>query len=333
MGLFFKAIRRALASSERWNQQGQTAILNVMIAVAVMGILMIPISQAFSQAQAWYSRFETQSRLTDIVGAITNAYIANTKQVEAQTGAVFALPLGTISPVIPQTLSGGTRLCLSTPSTFSPLATYTNLSSSLIYKDGFGKPMCIFISTQKSTTTQGQTVFYHNLAVVSAGRDGSISSATTLTASGALVTGGDDIGRLIDGSAINTANLNLTISRMSALITALQSYFYGRYQSNINRDTALDYFSNAFDTSGILPDTGGVAIAATAANFPAALGISGQGLQDAYGSTFTFDNSSSAVRSPSNPNGIAYTSQPFTANVCTTLPGGQALCQTALGSY
>jgi len=330
---FLPSIKECLKAKQDGRELGQTAMYSLLVAIAIFALFMLPVGEAFSNAQAFYSKLETQNRLSDIAGAVTNAYTANTKLVESQTGAVLALPLGTLSPVAPQVLSGGTRMCLSNSTTLTPLATYTNLSTSIVYKDGYGKPMCFLISSQLSTTTSGQTIYYHNIAIISAGRDGSIAPSTALTASGALVTGGDDQGRLIDGSSINSGQMAITLARMNALVSALQSYFYGRYQSNSNRDPSLDYFTNASDTVGIIPDTGGVPILATNANLLAALGLSGQALQDGWGNVFTFDNSSSLVRNPSNPNGVAYTNAPYTSQICTTLPGGQSLCLSALGSY
>lgn len=306
----------------------------IMIAIAVMGIMLYPVMQLAEGALKHYTRLETENRLKDLKAAITKAYSEDLKVAEANTGQVLALSGGTISQVAPADFgANGSRVCNSNSATFVPLGRWLSGSPSKAYLDGSGLPLCVFITPQLTTTINNVSVKYHVIAIVAAGRDGYVDTGTTLNSTtGVLTLAADDRGVVIDGKQLAGDKFNLTVTRMQAIVSALNTYFTNRFMGNPTRNIALDYFTAASDTSGLIPDTAGTAKGMDALGITSALGLSTLDITDGYGQFFLLDNSSAAVRSPSNAN-TNLQSPPFTAQVSTTLPGGTTLSMSAIGSY
>jgi len=318
----------------RFSGQQGFSLIGIMIAVAVMGFMMIPITQLAEGALRHFTRLETENRLKDIKAGITKAYTEDIKLAEGSAGQVLTLSGGTISQVMPADYGGnGSRVCSSDSNTFAPVGRWLAGSPSKAYLDGSGLPMCVFITPQLTTTINNVSVKYHVVAVVAAGRDGYVHPGTTLSSTtGVLTLASDDRGVVIDGKQLAGDRFNLTLTRMQAIVGALNTYFTNRFMGNASRNIGLDYFTTASDTTGLIPDTGGTAKGMDTLGITTALGLSTTDITDGYGQYFLFDNSSSAVRSPSNTNANLQ-SPPFTAQVSTTLPGGTTLSMSAIGSY
>lgn len=309
-------------------------LLEILIAVAVLGALLIPIMNLAEGALRWTTRLETENQLKDLKAGITKAYTEDLKLAEGSTGQVLTLSGGTISQVLPADYGGnGSRVCSSNSNTFVPIGRWLAGSPSKAYLDGSGLPLCVFITPQLTTTINNVAVKYHVIAVVAAGRDGYVNPGTSLSnTTGVLTLASDDRGIVIDGKQLASDRFNLTLTRMQAIVGALNTYFFNRFMGNASRSIALDYFTAASDTTGLIPDTGGTAKGMDTLGITSALGLSTTDITDGYGQYFTLDNSSSAVRSPSNANANLQT-PPFTAQVSTTLPGGTTLSMSAIGSY
>lgn len=327
------ATDRSNRRAKRHAERGFT-LTEIMIAIAVLGLLLIPIMNMAEGALRWSTRLETENRLKDLKAAITKSYTEDLKLAEGSTGQVLALSGGTISQVLPADYgANGSRVCNSNGNTFLPLARWLSASPSKAYLDGSGLPLCVLITPQLTTTINNVPVKYHVIAIVAAGRDGYVDPGTTLNSTtGVLTLAADDRGVVIDGKSLATDKYNVTIARMQAIVGALNTYFTNRFMGNPTRNTALDYFTAASDASGQIPDTGGAAKGMDTLGITTALGLSATDITDGYGQYFLLDNSSSAVRSPSNPSANNQ-SPPFTAQVSTTLPGGTPLSMSAIGSY
>lgn len=320
----------------RFNRRTEAgfSLPGIMIAIAVMGIMLYPVMQLAEGALKHYTRLETDNRLKDLKAAITKAYSEDLKVAEANAGQVLALSGGTIAQVTPADYgANGSRVCSSSSATFVPLGRWLSGSPSKAYLDGSGLPLCVFITPQLTTTINNVSVKYHVIAIVAAGRDGYVDPGTTLNSTtGVLTLAADDRGVVIDGKQLAGDKFNLTVTRMQAIVSALNTYFTNRFMGNPTRNIALDYFTAASDTSGLIPDTAGTAKGMDTLGITSALGLSTLDITDGYGQFFLLDNSSSAVRSPSNAN-TNLQSPPFTAQVSTTLPGGSSLSMSAIGSY
>lgn len=306
----------------------------LMIAVTIMGLMLVPIMELGEGAMRYYARLETENRLKDLQSAITQAYSQNMSVAENTSGQSLTLLTGTLNQVLPATYAGGTsRVCASNSTTFQMFGQWLKTSPSKAYTDGTGLPLCVFITPRLTITINDINVMYHVIAIVAAGRDGYVSTATTLNSStGVLTLGGDDRGVIIDGKQLAVDKYTITVQRMQAIVNALNTYFTSRYMGNSSRNTSIDYFTALSDTSGIIPDTGGSMASMYSLGIAANLGLSKLDIIDGYGNYFLFDNSSSAVRSPSNSN-TNMQSPPYTAQVSATLPGNRTLTMSAIGSY
>jgi hypothetical protein len=308
----------------------------MMVAVALMALLMIPLSNMLSPALDMRAKVETDTRLELLKQAALGAYRSELAAVDAQTGAVMTLASGSLTPVA----ANAAGACPSTNTTFAPLAPYLQMSSTEAYKDGWGQSLCLLMTTRQSGTHAGVTFWYHNYAFVSPGRDGAIDAGTSLSAT-TFVTGGDDKGAFIDGRLLVATQVEATLAQVKRASDAVHSYFNARYLSNSDRDTAINYFARTnrsgsatgeFDVSGALPSTGGSAVAMTSNGIMGVLGLTVLDVTDPWGGVLQLDNSSDSVRTPEN-NNASMRSPPFSARVITTLPGGATVMRTAVGTY
>jgi len=308
----------------------------MMVAVALMALLVLPLSQMLSPALDLRAKVETDARMDLLKTAALGAYKSELASIDAQSGAVMTLLDGTVSPVGPNAAGA----CASTLTTFAPLQRYLQMSSTDAFRDGWGQGLCVLITTRQTGTQSGISYQYHNFAFVSPGRDGAIDAATTLTGT-SFSLGGDDKGAFIDGRSLVASQVDLTLAQVKRAADAVQAYFTARYLSNSDRDTAINYFTKTsrtgatggeFDGTGALVTTGGAAVTMTANGISDALGLTVLDLTDPWGGVLQLDNSSDQVRNPENSTSTMRT-PPFTARISTTLPGGAVVVRTAVGAY
>ena len=308
----------------------------MMVAVALMAVLVLPLSQMLSPALDLRAKVETDSRLELLKTAAQGAYKSELASIDNVASAVMTLADGTLAPVA----ANAAGACPSTSTTFAPLQRYLQMSSTDAYRDGWGQGLCVLMTVRQTGTQSGVSYWYHNYALVSPGRDGAIDAATVLTGT-SFTLGGDDKGVFIDGRSLVAAQVDLTLAQVKRASDAVQAYFTARYLSNSDRDTAIDYFTKTsrtgatggeFDGTGTLLSTGGIAVAMTSNGIADALGLTTLDLTDPWGGTLQLDNSSDNVRSPDNSS-VTLRTPPFTARISTTLPGGASIVRTAVGTY
>lgn len=328
-------------------QRGFT-LVEILVALVLIGGLYAIVSDSFGPALAFRAEIETKEKQKDLRNAIHAAYKINALTVDAEAAAKldFGTATGVMEPALP---NGATKRCESTATTFLPVARFSGSSAGVIYRDGYGNPMCLFITPRQSLTVSGSTIYYHSVAVVSPGRNGVIDTGTTLdNTTGNLTLAGDDIGVLLDGRAMAQDRYQITIDSIRRAADAYQAYFSVRYQTDPARSISVNYFACGSDTTcppaapvpqwdagNGMPTTcaGPIAMFQTVGISPhAVLGLSESDVTDGYGNVLTVDNCGPSVRNPSNVNAAMQT-PPYTAVISTTLPGGGTLSQTAVGQF
>ena len=171
--------------------------------------------------------------------------------------------------------------------------------------------------------------------------DGAIDATTTLSPIGVLTLGGDDKGILVDGRSLMQDKVTQSLAVVNRAADAYQTYFNTRYLANTTRDISIDYFANSdrggnasssWDFGGAMPNTGGNAVNMVNIGAHSVLGLTLSDVTDSFGQVLLIDNSSDAVRNPQNGTGALQTPG-FTARISTSLPGGQTLSRTVVGSY
>lgn len=302
------------------------------MAIAILAVLTVAMMPVLQSATSLWGQFETRNRLADLSQAITAAYQESVPIAESGVDPSHALKLAT--GTLWQSAPNGNGWCTgTTAATFAPLSRYLKNSPGAVWRDGYSRPLCLLITPSQSLSYNGATLYYHTLAVVSAGRDGKISPTTMLSDAGDLTLGGDDQAVVINGRQMALAALQTTQAQMQKIVSAYQAYFQNRYLGNSARDASIDYFSNAWgDGSGTMPISAGYPLNVTWANFMTPLGLSASDITDGWGQVMLIDSASDAVRNPGNSN-PAMRTPPFTARIVTTLPGGQPYAQTVMGTY
>ena len=331
---------------QKYRSEGGFTLLEMLISIILLSILISLSTQAFDAGRRFYGKIQTTEILKNIQTGLQNAYSDNFSVMESNPGQVLTFT-NNVTPggpnlTINQSLRQSNKLCTGTnSSTFAPIAKYLANSYTQNYQDGYGEPLCIFITPQQQVVMNGITVNYHTIAIVSGGRNGTIDPATNLSANGVLTTVGDDVGVLIDGKGLAKNAIDITAKRLSVITSALEIFYAARYQVGAGRSPNIDYFANAsrtgaassnFDSSGPIPSTGGVALTLPQVNLNGLLALSMSDVTDGFGNLFLFDNSSDLVRSPDNAN-VNMTQAPYTATIFTNLPGGTVMSQTAVGAY
>ncbi len=325
------------SSSAASNLQRGFTLMEMMVAMTLASVLIVLISNATGPGITFFARIETDSRLKDLRVALTAAYNDNATKVDANPAAVFTTSAGTLTPLMPSV----NNLCVGTPTMFNAIARYLNTSASDVWHDGFGRSFCVYITPIQNITVNSITFNYHSVAVVSAGVDGAIDATTTLSPLGVLTLGGDDKGILIDGRSLMQDKVTQSLAVVNRAAEAYQTYFNTRYLANTTRDISIDYFastdrggnaSSSWDFGGAMPNTGGSAVNMVNIGAHTVLGLTLSDVTDSFGQILLIDNSSDAVRNPQNAIGALQTPG-FTARISTSLPGGQTLSRTVVGSY
>lgn len=283
---------------------------------------------------------DTRRRLEELRTAVESAYREHAAVVDAEAQPVFRLPSGTLQS---SAIDAATGRCLSDAATFAPLARWLAVSPGPAHRDGYGAPLCVFVSPRRGRAIGGVELHSHVLAVVSPGPDGRVEVGagcrTGLDEDGRLALCGDDEGVRIDGHAIAADLLARTLARLQLAADAYRGYFQARALADAARDIAVNYFASAaapagrWDTDGAISLSGcdGTAPRALADGAAATLGLSAADAVDAWGGALRLDNCSESVRSPRHPD-PARQLPPYTAAVLATLPGSVELRVSVLGS-
>lgn len=322
------------------------SLIEVAVTIILVGMLYGVMMEGFGPAIQFRAKIETEAKLKSLRTSLLTAYKDNMASVEAEPGQRLVFSSG---QAIDQQIPGANGRCVSTSTTFLPVARYLETSSTLAHLDGYNQPICVFITPRQTITVTGVALNYHSLAVISPGRDNQVDATTVLSVTGELALGGDDIGVLLDGRSFVQDQFQVTLDALRRTADAYQAYFQARYQADAGRSASIDYFSCGqancaaagdphWDTGGIMPSLGsggaGVAMdSAMAGGRPfEILGLSQSDVTDGYGGTLQAQNKGDLCRNPGNSNG-ALTAPPFTAVIYADLPGGTRVSQTVVGIF
>jgi len=247
--------------TSRRHQAGFT-LLESLVALAIITAISMVVLGALAPWIGFKQSIDTDRKLQDIKQGMLSYYDSTAMAIEAQAG-------GNFGPFV-RSAPDANRNCAEQTNAFTQVSGKFSESPQQLAKDGFGSPWCVFISNPLSETRDGVTLWYRNLAFVSAGRDSRLDVATTMDAAGNLVTGGDDTAMVVSGYDIEHAKLVETFRRMSRVAAMYETYFTTRFLAYPDRDITRYYFSTGggaagYDTTGAVGSTGGGWVAAASA--------------------------------------------------------------------
>lgn len=335
----------------RARQAGFT-LFEIILGIIVVTILTAIVSTAQGPALTFFGKTETDARLKDLRIAIENAYRENVNVVENvadpdTAGRGFKTPSGVIGELRP----GANGLCAENLAAFQALGPNLSTAGTLIIRDGFAHPFCIYISPRQSEVYEGADITYRTVAIVSGGVDGVVEPTTTLSDDGVLTLDGDDRGITVGGRKIARDLIDRANATLDRVAGAYSTFFTTRYLSSVSRDVGVYFFSapsasaaspDSYDVGSSMPSTDGAATADPAGGGSSAdmvtigahtvLGLTPRDVLDPYGRNVRIDNASPLVRSPAAASVDARVA-PFTARLAIITPGNRVLSRTVVGNY
>lgn len=344
------------------NSQKGFTIVEILIAMVLVTFLTMAALDMFGPWMLLKSKIDTDRKMQDVKTALTEAYRKNALSIDTNSGQSLVFSSGTFNTSTTTPVAGGGVTCTENAG-FDLLRNFLSNGVHDAVVDGFGSPLCVFISNRLKTTVDGVDINYHTVAILSMGSD-SVSNSTFNPATGELDVKGDDYGTIVNGFGIQYEGYTKTLDRMDKIANLYSSYFTARYLSSVSRDVSVDYFSTAYDPSGSVPSTntvsGNVLSWVPVRIALASLGASDMDSRTPYEDTSgylsgrnndifinNFDgcvpinpaascpngNAPSVdclcVRSPAN--GISI--PPYTAILSAQLPGGSIISKTVVGHY
>ena len=222
----------------------------VLIALTVVTLISFMVIGALGPWLGLKQRVDNDRRLQDVRQALYSLY--DTRAFEAELDASAAL-LGLRTSTV--TAPGNCQP--QDAQAFRQLTALMSGAGGQDAKDGYGNPWCFFVSAQIQRFVDGAPLFFHNVAVVSAGSDSLLSPETRMRADGVMEYGGDDNGVAVSGFDIQHPKLKETLRRLTRAANLYETYFSLRFISYADRDITRDYFSAPFDPSNPVPSTAG----------------------------------------------------------------------------
>jgi prepilin-type N-terminal cleavage/methylation domain-containing protein len=325
---------------KRRNQGGFT-LLELLISLAILTAISLSLLGFLAPWMAFKQKLDTDRKLMEIKALFTTVYERNAWMAETTDTATFKFSGGvlTTSPLT------SARSCVSQVASLQSLGSYFSDGLPRGEMDGYANSFCFLISPQLSLLKNGVNVYYHNIAIVSAGRDSALDANTMMDASsGSLTLAGDDTGVLINGYTIQEKKFRETEARLSRIASLYESYFTARFLANPSRDVMIDYFAKAnpagaWDSAGTVEGTTG---ALTPVSTP--LGQLGLGPEESYSSyesnnAIAVGNYDECVTQPTGTTCVRSSkgggAPPYTALLIAPLPGPTTnyLVKVATGNY
>lgn len=316
-------------------------LVEIIVALAILTLISAFMLNALGPWLSFKQKIDNDRKLMEVKTIFTTIYERNAWSVETNAGAVFTFSGGVLAN---SPMNG--NICVSQLAVLSGLSQYFSDGLPAGEQDGFGSPFCFLISPQLSQNMNGSTLYYHNIAVVSMGRDGKKNAGTAIdAATGALTLAGDDSGVLINGFAVQSRKYVETAARLDRVAKAYGQYFTTRFLANPSRDVYIDYFAQgnpAGNWDGTVPGASVWGTQGTFQDIYAHLGILGLSPEDgrsAWESNNTmyvgnYDETvpGTTVTVRSSAGGVA---PPYTAVLYAPLPGpaGTNLIKTVMGAY
>jgi prepilin-type N-terminal cleavage/methylation domain-containing protein len=328
--------------TKRRGQKGFT-LIELLISVAILTAISLNLLGFLSPWMAFKQKLDTDRKLMEMKSLFTTIYERNAWRVESNPASVFTFDGGFIS----HSIVTPTGPCPSLDAALLPLASYFSDGLPQGANDGYANPFCFLISPQLSMTKNGVNVYYHNIAIVSTGRNSSIDTGTGINpVTGALVLAGDDSGVLVNGYTIQDKKFRETEARLARIASLYESYFTARFLQNPSRDVMIDYFAReqggstaGWDSAGTIRGTAGVF--QPVSTWLGSLGLGPEEGQSAYETNnailvgnynecVTQATGTTCVRSSNG--GVA---PPYTAMLIAPIPGPTAtfLVKVATGNY
>lgn len=341
-------LRRSVRVVARARQTGFT-LFEVILGLIVVSILTAIVSTAQGPALTFFGKTESDSRLKDLRLAIENAYRENVNVVEnvadaATAGRVFKTPSGTITELRP----GANGLCAERLDAFRAIGPNLSTAGTLIIRDGFAHPFCIYITPRQAEVYEGADITYRTVAIVSGGVDGVVEPTTALSDDGVLTLAGDDRGITVPGRKVARDLIDRANATLDRVASAYSTFFTTRYLASVSRDVGVYYFSQSpagisdgYDENSPMPSTsgapadpagGGSSQDMVTIDAHTVLGLTPRDVLDPYGRNVRIDNASALVRSPAAAD-AQFQVAPFTARLAIITPGNRVLSRTVVGSY
>lgn len=316
-------------------------LIELLISLAILTAISLSLLSFLAPWMAFKQKLDTDRKLMEMKALFSTVYERNAWMVESAPSATFTFSGGALA----NSALTATRSCISQAGTLQALASYFSDGLPQGEQDGYGNPFCFLVSPQLSIQKNGVNVYYHNLAIVSSGRNSTLEPTTSISATGALNLAGDDTGVLINGFTVQEKKFRETETRLTRIASLYESYFTARFLLNPSRDAMVDYFGNggsSFDNSGAVPTTGGVFTPVGTI-----LGTLGLGPEESY-SAYESNNAitvgnfnectthaagTTCVRSPATPSSGG--APPYTAVLRAPIPGPGTnyLVKVATGNY
>jgi len=313
-------------------------LIELLIALAILTVISLSLLNFLAPWMAFKQRLDTDRKLMEIKALFTTVYERNAWTVETTNAPVFTFAGGTLvnSPLT------AARSCESQAATLQSLASYFSDGLPRGEMDGQGNPFCILVSPQLSTLKNGVNIYYHNLAIVSTGRDSALDGGTSLNGAGALTLAGDDSGVLINGYTIQERKFRETEARLARISSLYESYFTARFLANPARDPMIDYFAGGaspFDSGGTVPRTNGALVPVS--GVLGQLGLGPEEMFSAYetNNAILVGNFTECVAQPTGTTCVRSsnggTAPPYTALLAAPIPGPVTnfMVKVATGNY
>ncbi|MDE3021185.1 MAG: prepilin-type N-terminal cleavage/methylation domain-containing protein [Pseudomonadota bacterium] len=337
-------------TDQRSAAQGGFTLIEIIIALIVITLITGMIASSFGPWAKYKAKVDTENQLASIQQALTTAYEDNAAAIDNVSTATITLPGGNIAST-----------AVATSTTFQPLISYSSMSPAAMYRDGYSKPLTVFVSNQLTTTIDNTVLSYHVIAVVSSGQRMGAEKSTFDPNTGILTLDPSETGIVINGLNIQYALYQQTMTKLQNIAKLYSNYYESRYMNDPSRSYGIDYFANTNGGSGAVSSntswdqTGcvnnsvmggsqnitngctasnpaGPAGSVAATGLESALGLSSDDVMDAWGNPIYVDNDSASVRSPDNPN-AAMQIPPFTALIYANIVGGQTMAVSAAGTF
>jgi prepilin-type N-terminal cleavage/methylation domain-containing protein len=331
-------------------RQAGFTLVEILITLALVTMLSVVALNVLAPWLTFKQSLDTDRKLQDMRQALQTAYAANAMAIEENPGRVL-LGLNHDVAVAGSACGGADGDANLAALGTAPLSTYLTEAGRVATRDGTANPLCFFISPQLTRDVEGVRIYFHMLAVVSTGQNGTLDVGTTFDAATGQLTfadGSDDRGVVVNGFAVQYAKYRDTLERMNRLASLYESYFTTRFLNTADRDVSRNYFysnGSGGDTGGSIPATGGWTSAQSV--FGSVLGVSPADAASSYEATPTANNSievgnnqesvtangfTTTVRSPATL-GTGST-PPYTALLRARIPGaGNYLVRAVVGNY
>ena len=315
-------------------------LVEIVVALSILTLISAFLLNALGPWLNFKQKIDNDRKLMEVKTIFTTIYERNAWSVETNAGAVFTFSGGVLNN---SPMNGS--ICVSQMAVLTGLSQYFSDGLPAGEQDGYGSPFCFLISPQLSQNMNGSTLYYHNIAVVSMGRDGKKNAGTVLDATGALTLAGDDSGVLVNGFSVQSRKYVETAARLDRVAKAYEQYFTTRFLANPGRDVYIDYFADSNPTGNWDGTVAGASVTGTQGAFQdifghlGALGISPEDARSAWESNNTmyvgnYDETvpGTTVKVRSSAGGVA---PPYTAVLYAELPGpaGTNLIKTVMGTY